>query len=169
MPKGGHRGKSSPQTVEDRLRRVETRNEISDLVATYAIGADRKNDPEIMRTLFTEDGTWFAEGFPLLQGREAIAEGLAKAAAETVLWSFHCMMPPLIVIDEECKSATCRWYLWECLTWQTNSGAQDQWFGAWYDSKTVLTDEGWKFSSVVLDIRVRGEVSPPWFFKKTDV
>ncbi|RJG55884.1 nuclear transport factor 2 family protein [Sphingobium terrigena] len=153
-------------TVEERLALLEARAEITDLVARYALGADRRNDPAIMGRLFAADASWSADGFGVLRGREAIAEGLAAIAAEKVLWSIHFMVAPVIAIATDGRSGTCQWYLWELCTMQAEAGPQDQWLGGWYDGTVTLTEDGWKLRSVVLHIRVQGEIAPALFFKK---
>ncbi|MCC6829178.1 MAG: nuclear transport factor 2 family protein [Novosphingobium sp.] len=152
--------------LEARLAAVEARLAIGDLVARYALGADRRNDPAIMGPLFAVDGTWSCEGFAALEGRAAIAEGLAAIAAERVLWSIHFMIAPLVDLAGDGKRGTCQWYLWELCTMQTDAGPQDQWLGGWYDGTVEFTEDGWKFKTVILDVRAQGEIAPPLSFKK---
>lgn len=157
---------SSALSVEERLRRIEARNSITDLVARYAHGADRKNDPAIMGPLFADDGVWLAEGFATFTGRAAIEEGLSSIAASRVLWSIHYMVAPLVELADDCLSARCSWYLWELCTMETDNGPEDQWLGGWYDSILIWTGDEWKFSKVTLDIRLQGPATPGWTFKK---
>jgi len=157
---------ASGLSMEDRLTRLEARAEISDLVARYAHGADRKNDPAILGPLFAEDATWSAEGFAALEGRAAIASGLAALAEGRVLWSIHYMISPLIEIAADCATACCHWYLWELCTMAEAARPTDSWFGGWYDSELRRTEEGWRFTRVVLDVRIQGEALPEWQFKK---
>ncbi|WP_198147549.1 nuclear transport factor 2 family protein [Sphingobium chungbukense] len=156
----------TPSTVEERLFRIEARNEISDLVARYAHGADRRNDPAMMQPLFHEDASWSAEGFATFHGASAIAAGLAAIAAEEVLWSIHYMIAPYVEFAEDGRSARCRWYLWELSTMAHDAGAEDRWLGGWYDSIARYEDNLWKFASVKLDLRVQGVATPPWSLKK---
>lgn len=153
-------------SLADRLAAIEARLAIGDLVSRYALGADRRNDPAILGPLFAPDGSWSSEGFAVLKGREEVARGLAKLAEDAVLWSIHYMMSPIVELAADGRTATCQWYLWELCTMQTDAGPQDQWFGGWYDSKVTLTDEGWRFQDVKLDVRVQGEIAPPLFLKK---
>lgn len=154
-------------STEERLARLEARAEISDLVARYAQGADRKNDPAMMGPLFADQATWSAEGFGTLVGRDAIAAGLAAVAAERVLWSIHYMVSPLVELAEDGLAARCHWYLWElCTMAGEGSAATDSWFGGWYDSELAKTDRGWRFTRVTLDVRLQGEANPPWQLKK---
>ncbi|WP_327753929.1 nuclear transport factor 2 family protein (plasmid) [Sphingobium sp. SJ10-10] len=153
-------------SVEERLFRIEARQEIEDLVARYGHGADRKNDPAIMQPLFHADAIWSAEGFATFHGSDAIAEGLARIAAEAVLWSIHYMVAPYVEFAEDGRSARCRWYLWELSTMAGDSGPEDRWLGGWYDSVARYEEEEWKFASVKLDLRIQGVATPPWMVKK---
>jgi hypothetical protein len=153
-------------SVEQRLARLEALADITNLVARYALGADRLNDPAIMGPLFTADGTWSAKGFAALEGREAVAKGLSALAADKVLWSIHYMIAPVILLADDSRTGTCQWYLWELCTMQQDDGPEDQWFGGWYDSQVTLTEEGWQFCKVILDVRVQGPISPALTFKK---
>lgn len=153
-------------SLESRVAALEARAEIGDLVARYALGADRQNDPLILGPLFADDATWSSEGFAALEGRDAITAELAEVAANRVLWSIHYMVSPLIEIGPDGTTATCTWYLWELCTLQKASTATDSWFGGWYDSSLVKTNAGWRFSRVVLDVRLEGEAHPAWKLKK---
>lgn len=153
-------------SVEARLRKVEAKLAIQELVARYAHGADRKNDPAILGPLFAENATWSAAGFAALQGRAAIAEGLAGLASTHVLWSIHYMVSPYIVLGPDLQTATCHWYLWELSSMQTDHGPEDHWFGGCYETELVCIDGEWLFSKVVLDVRIEGQAMPPWAFKK---
>ncbi|GAD50193.1 hypothetical protein NT2_07_01930 [Caenibius tardaugens NBRC 16725] len=154
-------------TVEQRLAALEARAAITDLVSRYALGADRRNDPALMGPLFAADGSWSSEGFAALEGREAIAAGLAAIAADKVLWSIHFMVAPVITLADTGMSGSCQWYLWELCTMQTDEGPQDQWLGGWYDATVSNTEDGWRFQTVVLDIRTQGNIAPPLFLKKS--
>lgn len=153
-------------SIEQRLWRIEARAAIADMVALYARGADRCNDPAILGPLFAPDATWTAEGFAALEGREAIARGLAELAQSRVRWSIHYMIAPHIDLSADGMSATCHWYLWELCTMQAADGTRDEWLGGWYDSKVKWTDDGWKFTMVRLDVRLQGEAVPSWTLKK---
>lgn len=153
-------------SLEHRIAILEARAAITDLVARYAQGADRRNDPAIMGPLFAADASWSSEGFAALEGRGAIAAGLAAIAADKVLWSIHFMVAPVIALADDARSGVCQWYLWELCTMQTDGGPQDQWLGGWYDATVTHTEEGWRFQTVLLDIRTQGEIAPPLFLKK---
>lgn len=152
--------------LELRLRRMEACEAIRSLIATYAIGADRKNDPAIMGPLFSANATWEADGIVRLDGREAIAQGLADLAQQFVTWSLHYMISPLIEVDTAAESATCRWYLWELCTMNQGEGAADTWYGGWYDSRLSLHDGAWLFDWVKLEPRIASPNAVAWTGKR---
>jgi len=150
-------------SLDLRLRRVEACEAIRKLIAIYAIGADRGNDPAILGPLFSSDAVWEADGVARLTGRLAIAEGLSKLAATFVTWSLHYMVSPLIELDDDARTATCRWYLWElCTMGQAAGGAADTWYGGWYDSRLSLHEGMWLFDWVKLDPRIASPNETSW-------
>lgn len=150
-------------SIELRLQRLEAAEAIRQLIARYAVGADRKNDPEILGPLFSADAVWEAEGIARLVGRAAIADGLAALAGDFVTWSLHYMVSPHIVVDDSVQSATCRWYLWELCTMKRQDGTTaDTWYGGWYDSRLSLRDGTWLFDRVKLEARLASPNSVPW-------
>lgn len=151
------------EACERRLRRVEACEAIRQLIARYAVGADRRNDPAILTPLFAEDAEWRADGLPTLVGREAIGEGLSALARTFVTWSLHYMVSPLIEVDAEGLTATCRWYLWElCTMEQGKSPGTDTWYGGWYDSELSLHDGVWLFDRVHLVPRIVSSAGMTW-------
>lgn len=152
--------------VGERLRRIEARQAIEDLVTRYAMGGDRKNDPALFGPLLAPDAVWEAEGFGRFEGREAITSALAGFAQTHILWSIHYMVTPLIEIDQDIKTARCRWYLWELATMLHEDRHRDSWACGWYDSD-LRSDEGnWLFTHIKLDLRMVAEATPPWGMKK---
>lgn len=150
-----------------RLAQLEADCEIRRIVGLYALGADRRNDPDIMADLFTEDAVWEAVGFGQFEGRQNIAQGLSEIAQNQVVWSLHYMVSPIIDLDESATSARCRWYLWELSTLKNDRGAEeDSWLGGWYDSQVRNDDGVWRFSNVLLDMRLASPVPAPWQGKK---
>lgn len=148
--------------LELRLRRLEACEAIRKLIALYAIGADRKNDPAVLAPLFSADAVWEADGVAHLTGCQAISRGLSDLANQFVTWSLHYMVSPLIDIEDDALSARCRWYLWELCTMNQNGTAADTWYGGWYDSKLSVHDGVWLFDWVRLDPRIASANEEPW-------
>lgn len=156
--------------IELRLQRMEAFEAIRQLIAQYAIGADRKNDPAIMAPLFAPEGIWEADGLPRLVGREQIGAGLADLAREFVTWSIHYMVSPKIEVSHDVRSATCRWYLWElCTMKQDGADPADTWYGGWYDSSLSVHDGDWLFDSVCLVPRIASPAGMVWGGKSGSV
>lgn len=142
---------------------MEAFEAIRQLIASYAVGADRKNDPAILGPLFCEDAIWEAEGIVRLVGRDSIAKGLSELADDFVTWSLHYMISPLINVDEGATRAVCRWYLWELCTMKQPGGtAADTWYGGWYDSRLAVHDGEWRFDWVRLYPRLASATEKPW-------
>ena len=157
-------------SVEDfglRLARLEAESALRKIVGHYALAADRRNDPTIMAGLFTQDAIWEAVGFGRYVGRDAIAQGLSEIAERQVVWSIHYMVSPIIDLSDDVLSARCRWYLWELSTLKNDDGAEeDSWLGGWYDAQARNDGGAWRFSNVLLDVRLASPVSAPWQGKK---
>ena len=152
-----------PAEFELRLRRVEACEAIRKLIATYAVGADRKNDPAVLGPLFHPDAEWQLDGVAHLVGRDAIAAGLSELAQGFVTWSLHYMVSPLIELGPDATTANCRWYLWELATMKQDDGsAHDTWYGGWYDSELSERGGVWRFDHVRLDPRIASPAAAPW-------
>jgi hypothetical protein len=152
--------------IEERLRRIEARQFIEDMITRYAMGGDRKNDPAIFGPLLAEDAVWEAEGFGRFEGRDTITSALSSFAQTHVFWSIHYMTTPLIEFDAELRTARCRWYLWELATMLHEDSPRDSWVGGWYDSNLRDDDGTWHFTYINLDLRLLAEAVPPWGMKK---
>lgn len=150
-------------SLEERLARVEAHEAIRQVIARYAIGADRKNDPDILGPLFSDLAVWEAEGIARFEGRRAIADGLAGLARDFVTWSIHYMVSPLIRVAEDAGAAHCRWYLWElCTLRQADGEPADSWYGGWYDSRLSRIEDRWLFDWVKLSPRIASARHAPW-------
>ncbi len=147
-----------------RLARLESLEAIRDLIAGYARGADRNNDPAIMAPLFAPDATWAAKGFGPFKGRDAIAQGLAATGRTDILWSLHYMISPLVELAGDGHTATGSWYLWELATMPGTSADQPDsiWVGGTYQADFRQHDGRWYFQNVWLDIRLATPFEEAW-------
>lgn len=64
--------------LERRIRRLEDRAELQDLVVHYFIASD-DDDYEMLATTFAPDGTFSAGGFEGASGRDAVVESLRSS------------------------------------------------------------------------------------------
>jgi hypothetical protein len=133
--------------IETRLRAIEDRNEITDLKARYINACDggwnrASHNADIVASVFALDGTWEAEGFPRVEGREAIRQ-LFRSFGRQAPFSFHCVSNPLIeVIGDEARG---EWHLSELFT---NDQGVECWGGGIYSDTFVRADGGWLISAM---------------------
>lgn len=155
---------SAADDLAARVTRIEDRQAIEDLIARYARGADRNNDPDIMAPLFAPDATWAAQGFGPFRGRDAIAQGLAATGRTDILWSLHYMIAPLVELADDGGSAKGSWYLWELATMPGKTADQPDsvWVGGTYESTFSKRDGRWYFQDLWLEIRLATPFEEPW-------
>lgn len=154
---------SSYSEIERRIARLEGCEAIRNLVATYAVGADQQNNPDILGPLFHEDAVWEATGVGRYEGRDRIVSRLAEVGQTLITWSLHYMISPQIEMSKDANSATCRWYLWElCSMADDGSDPTDTWLGGWYDSHASARKGHWAFDFVKLDMRLVSPRERPW-------
>ena len=157
---------ASSSTLSRRIARLEAVVAVTQLVGHYARGADRRNDPVIMAPLFSRDAVWEARGFGSYRGRNVIAAELARIGEEQIVWTLHYMVSPLVEINEDLCTGTCRWYLWELA--QVRQDRADHappaahWIGGWYESNVVFEDGQWRFARVLLDLQLMHRHDANW-------
>lgn len=142
-----------------RLARLEDIEAIRALVARYALGADRNNDPDILGPLFAADAEWACEGFGHYRGRAEIASELARIGREGIHWSLHYMVSPLIEPDPDGCHARCHWYLWELARM---ADGEANWIGGWYESRLRKGRKGWRFTHVKLHLKLISPHADGW-------
>lgn len=149
--------------LERRIARMEAIHDVGQLVAQYALGADRRNDPAVMAPLFCSDAVWEASGFGRFEGRPAIVDHLARIGAEQIVWSLHYMISPLIRLDPEFGTGSCQWYLWELAKINQEQGAPaSHWIGGWYDSRVAYLEGRWRFQHIILELRLMHKNDEDW-------
>lgn len=163
---------ASSSTLSRRIARLEAVLAVTQLVGHYARGADRRNDAAIMAPLFSRDAVWEARGFGSYRGRDVISKELARIGAEQIVWTLHYMVAPLVEINDDLCTGTCRWYLWELAQVRQQSQQSQEsiknaapaahWIGGWYESKVVLEDGQWRFAHVLLDLQLMHRHDAEW-------
>lgn len=154
------------------VARLSAKDEIADLVTTYARACDVGNDPVLLRPLFTDDAVWHCKGFGTFVGGDACALGLKAVAGEKIWWSLHNMISVQITLDPPGASgfeeATGFWYLWEAATLpDEHSGeATATWIGGTYDARFRKVDGRWLFSKVELKLDMASPFSEGWVKKR---
>jgi hypothetical protein len=142
------------QGEEDRIARLEDIEEIRRLTIRYAYGADRRNDPRVMRELFAEDAVWESDGFGVFRGRAQILAGLREIARTRVSRTLHYMIAPLVDVRPDRRSARATWRLWELAHLRDGTGSKLQpvMAGGDYTCRLVRIDRKWRLQHVRLNI-----------------
>jgi uncharacterized protein (TIGR02246 family) len=138
-----------PQTmsVEERLARVEAKQEIRELMAGYAFGCDN-HDAERFLSIWTDDAYWYLGGpFGEASGTDAIKEVLDKIWVESPE-THHWITDVTVGFTDEASATG------EAHTICYIKGASgDQLFVSCdYDNKYEQHDGRWLVSSCVLDV-----------------
>ncbi|HZU62241.1 MAG TPA: nuclear transport factor 2 family protein [Novosphingobium sp.] len=153
--------------MEQRLARLEAVEAICAVVARYAIAADLHNDPALFGALFAQRAVWEARGFGRHEGRAAILAALAEVGRQTMLWTTHFNVAPLVEPAADLASARCRWYLWELARMADGAdgadGAADHWIAGTYDARLIVEGGAWRIAELQLDLRLMTPVAAPAF------
>ncbi|MEQ8166511.1 MAG: nuclear transport factor 2 family protein [Alphaproteobacteria bacterium] len=143
---------NSDVSLEARIRRLEDVEAIKRLIATYAIGADRQNDPAVLRQIYADDAIWEAEGMMKFEGADVLSRELHEFGKARIPWSLHYNTSPLVEVAEDGRTATMFWYVWEVANVTPEGGGTPapSVVGGWYESWLRKFDDGWKFTHIKL-------------------
>jgi CDGSH-type Zn-finger protein len=155
------------QAVAALQREVETlraKDELRDLIVSYARGCDVGNDPAVLAPLFTEDASWECKGFGRFESRNMVAKGLKAISGSRIWWSLHNMISPQIALAADGQSAVLFWYLWEAATLPNDAThqAEAHWIGGTYDARARKVQGKWLFSAMELKLSMACPVSAGW-------
>ena len=149
--------------LEAKVQQLLDIEEVKNLIATSARGADRNNDPEIMGPLFSADAVWECEGYGRYEGREAIAAGLSETGQRDITWTLHYMISPTVQIDADGQTGRAHYYLWELANMRGASGNIEAcWAGGTYDVEIVKRDDRWYFHHMRLNLKLVTPYSKGW-------
>lgn len=155
-------------TVEQRLDRLEARDDIRRCIYAYAEAGDRHNAPEVMSTLFTQDAVYDVEGFSTFTGCAAITKGLADIGRDQVAWSFHLPGRILMTIDDARASATAEWVVWEPASMVMDGQDTPYWLAGAYVATLNASEGAWKFCDIKLKVKFFTPFAGPWMPVKDD-
>ena len=150
------------ETVEQRLNRLEARDEIKRCIYAYAEAGDRHNAPEIMSTLFTQDAVYAVEGFDTFSGCTAITQGLAAIARDQVTWSFHLPGRILMTVDAAGTTAQANWVVWEPADMVIDGQENPYWLAGAYVATLNRSEGAWKFCDMILKVKFFTPFAGPW-------
>lgn len=127
-------------SIEDRIRRLEDRAEIQDLVVRYFVAAD-DDDYQTLAETFASDGSFSASGFGTSNGRDGIVEGL-RASRGFMGATVHTPHYVLLTLEDEDRATGIVGAHLELAM------GEDTLFGAVrYDDKYARIDGRWRFTS----------------------
>jgi len=149
--------------LETRVRRIEAREEIRRSIYKYALAGDRKNDPEILRTIFAEDIVYEAAGMGVFNGLTETLAGLGGIAANVVPWSFHAASGPLITLADDLSGASAFWWIWVPGRMRDGEGGETPMWGAGHYNATLApSGETWLFKTFLFEPRFLTPFAGPW-------
>ena len=140
-----------PTLRADAVQWLVDRESIRDLVCTFGMSIDDRNQPAFAAT-FTEDGVLDAGWGGRIEGRRAIATMTGLPATWRTQHFFGN-----IAIDLQGDLATTRAYMVATHVFDPADIKQHARAGGWYEQKLVRTADGWRFAYVKLVIMWAGE------------
>lgn len=148
-----------------RLQRLEDQEAIRTLIARYADGIDRNGDLDILKPCFTEDAVWRCKGIGDWKGRAAVLKGLRYNCTVQLPFALHYMTQPVIRLAANGRSASAHYYLWEVCNFRLTAEVEPQstYIGGWYDSAFRKADGDWRFSRIVVTLRLASPHRLPEF------
>lgn len=151
----------SLESLAKRIQRLEDIEAIKYLLVLYAQGSDKKNDPDIMVPLFTEDGVFdIGSGYGTYVGHDVIRKFL-EGAPNIINWSLHYMISPHIQVADDGQTADVFCYLWEIANMPNGKGDLEPVLigGTYHNDAVKLPNGEWKFKVV----RLRMEIMSPYY------
>lgn len=143
--------------LERRIMRIEDREAIKELKARYCAVCDDEHNPDLITTLFVEDGIWEGGTFGKAQGHAAIRQ-LFQTFQQLISFSQHMVMNPIIEIDG--NSAKASWYFLGPFTFRKQNEAR--WTAIRYDDDYVKVNGTWKFKHLRASIRMHAPHATGW-------
>jgi|SRR6185437_3066921 len=147
-------------TLEQRLARLEAREQIEGVMAEYLYLVDRELDADRLAALFAEDAIWEPRGnlavdMTPTNGRDAIRALFATLPA-TMSFGAHFITNAVVEVAPDLRSARGRWHTLELLT-KENPTVQILQL-AWYDNDFVQRDGTW----LIQHVRFEDSLSFPY-------
>jgi ketosteroid isomerase-like protein len=142
--------------LEQRLARLEDLEAIRDVIAYYADAVDHNGDVAMLKKCFTADAVWTSKDIGTWKGRATIVRALHKVCTVQIPWALHYMTQPVIKRAANGRGASAHYYLWELAKFRATPDAapESTWLGGWYDSQFRKENGVWRFSKIVLTIRL---------------
>ncbi len=126
-------------SLEARITRLEDIEAIRQLKARYCEICDDDHNPDLITTIFTEDGIWEGDGIGRSEGHAEI-RALFENFQKMISFSQHMVQNPIIEVAG--TTATGRWYFFGTFTYYKNN--QARWQAARYHETYEKVDGEWK-------------------------
>jgi len=130
-----------------RITRLEDIEAIKQLKARYCEICDDDHNPDLITSVFTEDGIWEGRGIGYAQGHDEI-RALFRRFQSAIRFSQHMTMNPIIEVRGEVAEG--RWYFFGPFT--MTEGNQALWQACRYHEDYRKADGRWLISH----LRIRG-------------
>jgi SnoaL-like domain len=141
------------EELEKRITVLEDVEAIKKLKARYCGVCDDNHNPDMITTLFAEDGIWEGADVGAHRGHAAIRK-LFEGFRDRISFSQHNVMNPIIEVDGERAKAS--WYFLGPFTFR--KGNRAYWLAARYEDDYVKSNGEWKFQH----LRAIGRMTAPY-------
>jgi len=143
------------ESLEERVRKLEDRNEIIELTVRYNKAVDDQ-EPEAHAATYTDDGE-FVRGDSVDKGREQIANVIRRMSYGIV----HMTLNQIIEIDGDHATQFCYALLGERS--RDKKPGSSRWLTTGrYEDTLVRTAEGWRFKRRIWTKDADIETRPDW-------
>lgn len=149
-------------SLEARIARLEAHQAIERLIADLGHGFDSGPSAEALRGLFTADAVFAIDGYGVLAGADAIADGVAGNADTGFRWTLHYLVSPRIDLSADGRSADVAFMLWEVAT---AASGRAYWIGGSYSAVAVAADDRWRFDRLTLSADLISHYPEGWHDK----
>lgn len=153
-------------SLDRRLHTLEALRAIDDLIADLGRAFDSGPSAQALRPLFTPDAVFVIDRYGALDGREAIAEGVAGNAETGFCWTLHFLVSPKVTLADDVLAASVDFYLWEVAT---SASGRAYWIGGRYLAEVRLDEGRWRFSRLELQADLISHYPEGWHEKPTEL
>jgi len=147
-------------SLEQRVARLESMEQIRALKAVYCDLCDRGYDPDGLSALFTEDAVWDGGPFGRHEGRQAIHD-FFKGVSHSLVFAAHLVTNPIIAFQDD-DTAHGKWRLWEPATVNEDGKLVSKILLAAYEDVYVKVDGRWLVKSLKLHLNFLAPLSDGW-------
>ena len=147
-------------SLEQRISRLESMEQIRALKAVYCDLCDRGYDPGGLSALFTEDAVWDGGPFGRHEGRQAIHD-FFKGVSTSLVFAAHLVTNAIIEFEDD-DTAHGKWRLWEPATVNENGTLVSKILLAAYEDVYVKVDGKWLVKSLKLHVNFLAPLSEGW-------